>query len=984
MSDNLKRRLVVLEGADSDAHAQSGLDRRTFLSLMSASLALASAAGCTRQPPENIVPYVKQPEEITPGKSLYYATSMILGGYATGLLVRSVTGRPIKVEGNRDHPASLGATDAFAQASVLTLYDPARAQVVTRLGKITSFQRFATEIEAALAAEKASGGAGVRILTEAVTSPSLAEQINGFIAAYPAAKWHCYEPRAGHNAYAAAELATGAPLFARYDLTRADAILALDSDFLASGPGALRYAHDFMERRSEAARHVHDAAPIEMSRLYCVESTPTCTGTVADHRLALRPSEVGLFAVAIAAELGVPGADRAPADRALSPVALRWARVIAADLRSRAGRALVVVGERAAPAVHTLGMAINEALGSVGSGALLYTDPVEASPIDPIASMRELCDDMRGGRVSLLVILGGNPVYTAPPDLAFTEAMMSAKLRVHLSLYQDETSERCHYHIPEAHYLEAWGDARAFDGAAGLVQPLIDPLYGGKSAIELVAALRGHPEAAGLDIVQSTWKTRLPAGRFDALFREALERGVIEGTAFAAKTATISPDAARSASTEIAAGVTDAQSHELIIQPDPTIDDGRFAQNAWLQELPKPHTKLTWDNAALLSPATAAALGVANEDVIELSLNGKTLRAPALILPGQSDRTVTIHLGYGRGRAAGIASGRGFDANRLRSSSALWHAPGVSITKTPERYPLAITQGHFRLEGRAHARTASLAAFRADPEIIQRMAEPAKASLFPPWPYEGRAWGMSIDIGACTGCNACIVACQAENNIPVVGKDQVIAGREMQWLRVDRYYEGPDEDPVALNQPMMCAHCETAPCEYVCPVGATTHSAEGLNEMTYNRCVGTRYCANNCPYKVRRFNFFKYQDDESKSLKLLRNPDVTVRTRGVMEKCSYCVQRISAARIDAEREARPVADGSLVTACQQACPTRAIVFGDTNDPAAHVRDLKADPRSYGVLAELGTRPRTTHLARLINKNPALDSAGDIAGDGHER
>jgi molybdopterin-containing oxidoreductase family iron-sulfur binding subunit len=985
MSDHHGKRLPLLGSHEGqgEARPEGGsyeVSRRQFLSLMGASIALAGMTACTRQPPEEIVPYVKQPEEITPGKSLFYATAMVHAGYATGLLVRSYSGRPVKIEGNPDHPASLGATDAFAQASILTLYDPARAQVVTRHGRISTFPRFIEEIGAALAAEKAGGGAGIRILTEAVTSPSLADQIQGFLAENPNAKWHRYEPAGNHNAAAGARLAFGAPVEARYDLARADVILTLDSDLLAYGPGALRYARDFSARRAagvpsapEFERATSPAAQ-RMNRLYCVESSMTCTGSLADHRLAVRPSEVATFAAAVAAELGVPGVERPAAggSPSITNTNTKWAAAVAKDLRASAGRSLVVAGEHASPAVHALAAAMNEALQNVGA-TVVYTDPVEAAPVDHIASIRELAEDLRAGRVSLLVILGGNPVYTAPIDIGFAEAMRAAKVRVHLSLYSDETSELCHYHIPEAHYLEAWGDARAFDGTVSIIQPLILPLYGGKSAIELVAALRGQASAAGIELVRAYWRGKLDPARFEATYRKALRDGVIEGTALPPRPAALLPDAAPRAAADIAARPPGGPGYEIAIRPDPTIDDGRFWWNGWLQELPKPNTKLTWDNAAIMSPKTAAEIGVGHEDVVELAREGRSVRAAVTVLPGHPEGTVTAYLGYGRARPGAAASGNGFNAYLLRTSGALSHGQGLSIQKTGARYNLSETQRHFNLEGRPHARSATFDVFSKDPSMIREMSHvpPRDLSLYPEWPYPGYAWGMVVDLGACTGCSACVVACQSENNIPVVGKSEVERSREMHWLRIDRYYEDSAEDPEILNQPMMCVHCEMAPCEYVCPVGATTHSAEGLNEMTYNRCIGTRYCSNNCPYKVRRFNFLEYNDNTSKVRRLQRNPDVTVRSRGVMEKCTYCVQRINTARIDAEREGRRIRDGEVRTACQDACPTGAIVFGDVNDPSSRVRRLKEDLRSYGVLAELNTRPRTTYLAKIRNPNPEL-------------
>jgi len=981
MSDHGRKQLRVLPGAPAPGPFLE-VDRRRFLSLVGASLALAKATACSQQPPEALLPYVRQPENVLPGVPSYYATSFVQSGYAMGLLGKTLTGRPIKLDGNPEHPASLGATDAFAQASVLMLYDPDRAQAATRLGRITTWPRIAGDLAHALAAERASGGAGIRVLTETVTSPSLIAEMGGFLAELPNARWSRYEPAGDHHARLGAQLALGRPANVVYDLGAADTLLTIDSDLLAEGPGALRYAFQAARRRApdDSGALGHTAilrgpppASPGMSRMYCVESWPTCTSTISDHRLALRPSEVGVFTAALAEQLGV--AQTGGALGAVPPMIAQWASAIARALRATAGRCVIAAGEPAAPAVHALAIAMNDALGNTGR-TVFYTDPVEAEPVNQIAQIQELAADMRAGRVRLLIILGANPVYTAPADIDFAAAMKQVPLCAQLSLYRNETTEHCHYHVPEAHFLEAWGDARAFDGTASLIQPLIEPLYAGKTALEVIAALRGRPEASGREIVKAYWQARVGGEGFEATWLRAVELGFWPLTALPARPIVLVPGAAQLALSQITAALPGA-GYELAIRTDPTVGDGRFANVGWLQELPKPHTKLTWDNAAVMSPKTAAELGVVTGDLVQLAREGRAVTAPVYVLRGHPDSTVTVHLGYGRRRGGNVGRGLGFDAYRLRTSDALWHARGLSIRKLDGHYPLAVTQGDFDTHGRPHVRTAPLATFLRHPDIIDAMnvVPHAGLSLYPEWEYNGRAWGMSVDQGICTGCSACVVACQAENNIPVVGKGEVLAGREMHWLRIDRYEVETGAGSIVVNQPMLCVHCEKAPCEVVCPVEATTHSAEGLNEMTYNRCVGTRYCQNNCPYKVRRFNFFDYTDPAN-TLKLLRNNEVTVRSRGVMEKCTYCVQRIVKARIAAEIEgSRPIRDGEVVTACQDACPTGAIAFGDINDPASRVRRLKLDPRSYGVLSELNTQPRTTHMARLRNLDPELVDDG---------
>jgi MoCo/4Fe-4S cofactor protein with predicted Tat translocation signal len=939
------------------------ISRRGLLRLMGASVALAGFSACTRAPAEEIVPYVHQPEEFVPGDPLFFATAMSIGGFAKGVVVESHLGRPTKVEGNPDHPSSLGATDVFGQASVLGLYDPDRSQVVTHTGRISSWTAFATALNEAIEDQRLKKGAGLRILTERVTSPTLAAQLRSLLVELPAARWHQYDPITRDNVRAGARIAFGQDVHVRHALDRADVIVSLDADFLGVGPEDLHHSRRFADRRRPGG-----VSP--MNRLYVVESTPSITGTMADHRLRLQARAIERAAFGLARRLAASDRIAIGAER-LSDDAERFLDAIGRDLLRHRGASLVIAGDSQRPIVHALAHVMNSALGNTGR-TVEYTDSVEAMPLDDMASLRDLAADMERGVVDLLVIVGGNPVFTAPRDLGFAERMSRVRLPVHLSPYDDETSAVCHWHVPEAHYLESWGDARAFDGTVSIVQPLIAPLYSGKSAYELIAALRGHPGLSGYDIVRDYWRGHFSEADFEQRWQRALNDGFVAGTALPSKMVPLqtSLDALRpEASSDD--GV------EIAFRPDPTIWDGRFANNAWLQELPKPLTKLTWDNAAILSPATAGRRNLTNGDVVEMRYRGAAVRAPVWILPGQADESVTLALGYGRTRGGRVASGAGVDAFALRTSDAPWGGSGLEIVKTGDRYELVSTQHHFSMEGRDLVRTGTIDEFRRDPTFAQRVDNAPKPgeTLYPGFAYEGHAWGMAVDLNACTGCNACVVACQAENNIPVVGKSEVARGREMHWIRVDRYFEGDPANPAIHHEPVMCMHCENAPCELVCPVGATVHSDEGLNQMVYNRCVGTRYCSNNCPYKVRRFNFFQYADWDTPSLKALRNPNVTVRSRGVMEKCTYCVQRINASKIQAEKEERPLRDGEIVTACEAVCPARAIVFGDLNDPDSRVAKLKADPRNYGLLVDLNTRPRTTYLARLRNPNPDLEPGG---------
>ena len=925
-------------------------NRREMLRLMAASLAMAGLSACVKQPSGRIVPYVRAPEEIVPGKPLYYATAMEIGGVALGLLAESHMGRPTKVEGNPDHPGSLGATHAFAQASVLSLYDPDRSQVVLREGRISSWPTFLGELNQALEQERARHGAGLRILTGTVSSPSLAAQLQNALQQYPQAKWVPWEP-------AAPALP---PFHAVYRFDQADVVLSLDADFLGTGTASVRYARDFMERRRRMPG---------MSRLYVVEPMPSPTGTRADHRAPLRAGEIEGFARAVAKGVGV-------AAEGISGVP--WIPALVKDLQAHRGRCVVVPGDFQPASVHLLARQMNQALGNAGR-TVVYGAPLEASPTDQLAGLRELIGEMNGGKITLLVIVSGNPAYTAPADLDFAGAMKNVKTRVHLAQYYDETSELCHWHIPETHYLEAWGDTRAYDGTVTIQQPLIEPLYGGKPAIELVAAIGGNPDMSAHDAVRQYWQVQQGSGDFETFWLTAVHNGVVPNTAMPNQ----EPGArnqepgvgSQERSQESGVGSQErGVGLEIVFRPDPTVWDGRFANNGWLQELPKPVSKLTWDNAAYMSVATAERLGVTNEDVVELKYRGRSVRAPVFVVPGHANESVTVHLGYGRRRGGRIAAGPGFNAYTLRTSDALWHGSGLSVSRTGDTWRLAATQRHFATQGRAQVRAATLEEFKKDPQFANR-EEPAPAkelTMYPEWSYTGYAWGMAIDLNACTGCGACVAACNAENNIAVVGKEQVLREREMHWLRIDVYHRGSLDNPEFHNEPMLCQHCENAPCELVCPVNATVHSSEGLNQMVYNRCVGTRYCSNNCPYKVRRFNFLLFSDWETPSLYGLRNPDVTVRSRGVMEKCTYCVQRINDAKIRAEKEDRAVRDGEIVTACQQACPARAIVFGNINDPASQVAKLKADPRNYAVLGELNTRPRTTYLAAVRNPNPEIE------------
>ena len=969
------------------------VERRTFIKLMGASLALAGMSGCVFQPPEKIVPYITQPEEYVPGKPLFYATAAPLFGAATPILVRSNEGRPTKIEGNPDHPNNRpldfpaddpfrdprgsSATDIFSQASILDLYDPDRSQTITYREDIRTWTAFVGAMRSALDEQRPKQGSGLRFLTETIISPSLGEQMNELLRAFPQAKWHQWEPANGDNRRAGAVMAFGQPVNTTYRFDIAQRVLSLDSDFLSAMPGTLRYAREFFARRrvSEANR--------EMNRLYVIESTPSNTGAVADHTWTVRPGEIE----SIAREL--------TADSRQGPAQYAWIEPLMRDLEQHRGASIVIAGDGQPPVIHALVHALNNKLGNVGK-TVFYTDPLEVNSVDQRQSLEDLINDLDGGRVELLVILGGNPVHNTPADKRLDlPRLEKAKLRVHWSQYKDETTELCHWHVPAAHFLETWGDTRSYDGTVTIMQPLIEPLHEGKSAYELLAVFSDQYDRKPYDMVKGYWQTQQAGSAdFEKWWRQSIHDGFVANSALPAKTVSVGSYTAPQ-------GQAQLEGYDLVFRTDPSIYDGRFANNGWLQELPKPLTKVTWDNVAVVSPNTANQIAGVTMNrgavkgrehyvpVIELkSPEGLTIETPMWILPGQPDNVITIHLGYGR-RLAGQVGGNsdgppiGFDAYKIRTSFAPWFVKGVQASNTGREHPLATTQLHFNLEDpnfssepRDIVRSQTLEEY-LNGEHHEKHEHP---SIYPGFDYKNQAenapnyaWGMALDLNNCIGCNACTIACQSENNIPVVGKTEVIRSREMHWIRLDTYYQGDSANqPEGTSfMPVPCMHCENAPCEPVCPVHATVHSAEGLNDMVYNRCVGTKYCSNNCPYKVRRFNFFLYQDWDEPLYQLRRNPEVTVRSRGVMEKCTYCVQRIQNAKIQAELEGRKVRDGEIVTACQAVCPTDVIVFGDINDPNSRVNKLKASERNYSLLDDLNTHPRTTYLSHVKNPNPEI-------------
>jgi MoCo/4Fe-4S cofactor protein with predicted Tat translocation signal len=985
------------------------VSRRSFLKVMGASMALAGLAGCTKQPDEPIYPYVKAPEDLILGRPVYFASAFPFTTGAVPVLIKSDAYRPIKVDGNPEHPFNRGGSDPITQATLLDMYDPDRSQRVMYRGDQRPWGAFLAAYRSMLADKKPSGGQGLYFLSATVTSPTLARQWQEAQKIYPQAKFVQFDPVNRDNHYAAARAVFGEFVDAQYHLDQADVIVSLDADFLggAQFPGFHRLAKDYAQKRKLDGTQ-------EMNRLYVVESVTTTTGFKAEHRLGVRPSDVPAFAAALAgavsagAPMGKPAASphakpgelgafaesvsgRFNVPAGFSDHQQKYLLGVIMDLLANGGKSVVIPGEFAPPSVHAAAFAINQALGNVGK-TVVYTDPVNPMPSIQTDDLKALVADMNAGKVDWLVILNANPVYATPADVDFENALNKVGTIAHLGAHQDETGELAHWHVNNQHYLEMWSDARACDGTVSVVQPMIDPLYSGHSAHEIIQSMLDNPDVSPYDAVRATWKDQLSKGDFEFNWRKVLHDGWIDETKFNAKSVT----AKAAAPSAPAAAAADAI--EVVFRPDANVYDGRYANVGWMQEIPRPVTNLSWDNAVQMSFATMQKFGLAEDDAVEVSVAGKKIIGGALAVPGQTDNVVVVTLGQGR-RTGRVAGGIGYNAYLLQQSGAPWAQTGASLRKTGDIYDLCVTKSHHidqravfaggdgsgthSLEGneaidRGIIRFATLEEYKAHPGFANEgyghvTLEPDD-SMFPAYRYDKNAWGMSIDLNSCVGCNACVASCYAENNIPVVGRLQAKIGRTMQWIRIDTYFEGDLAAPRAHFQPMTCHQCENAPCEQVCPVGATVHSPEGLNMMIYNRCVGTRYCSNNCPYKVRRFNFLLYSDVyawDDPTIALMRNPDVSVRSRGVMEKCSYCVQRIEAVKIEADKENREIRDGEIKTACQQACPTDAIVFGNINDRNSQVAKIKTNDRTYGVLADINTRPRTTYVAGVLNINEGL-------------
>lgn len=960
-----------------------GASRRNLLKFMGATLALAGLSAC-RRPEEKIVPLAKSAEDLIPGKPVYYNSVFTMSGAAAGVMVETHDGRPTKIEGNPAHPQSLGAASAYAQASVLGLYDPDRLAEHTRDGSPAKWDDFVAAVPGMFSGD----GASARFLSQRIASPSVQRLKAEVLRKYPGARWVEYEAVPIDNAVEGARIAFGRPLAVNYSLDKADVLLALDFDFLGLDASTILNMRQWASRRRVEDHHDH------MSRVYAVESQFSLTGAAADHRLRMRSVDVIAFTQVLANQLGLDFG--APAATPGGANAERFASVLAKDLLAHRGKCIVTVGPRQPAAVHAMAHLINQALGNMGNTVVLQTAPEVPSEAE---QLKQLVADLNSGSVQTVVVLGGNPVYDAPADLNFAEALARASNRIYHGEDNNETAAAATWVLQGAHYLECWGDARGFDGAASIQQPMIQPLFDGKSPLELLAVIAGSEITRGYEIVQETWMPTF-SGDKDKAWRKAVHDGVIPGTATATVSASVNQAAVVGAVAQ-AAGAAAVAGIELVFVPSSHTYDGRFNNNAWLQEAPDPVTKITWDNVALLSQTTAQQLGLNSSvyqietprgtfaaDFITIQRAGAEVKIPAVVQPGHADDSITLALGFGRTKTGQVGQGTGFNVYPLRTSDAVAIATGATVTKATGSYEIASTQDHGTLTDALRTRTeivreVTLDEFHKDHHAIQHIAhEHPEFQLYESPAFESQyQWGMTVDLNTCYGCNACLVACQSENNIATVGKEQVLMGREMHWIRLDRYYSGSVDEAEMVHQPMACVHCETAPCENVCPVAATVHGPEGLNEMAYNRCVGTRYCSNNCPYKVRRFNFFDYHNKRydwftlgnkaPEVASLQYNPDVTVRMRGIMEKCTYCVQRIAQTRIQANSEGRTIRDGEVLTACQQTCPTQSIVFGNIADPESAVSKKKKLDTNYAVLQELNVRPRTTYLGKLRNPHPEL-------------
>jgi Fe-S-cluster-containing dehydrogenase component/anaerobic selenocysteine-containing dehydrogenase len=945
------------------------LNRRKFMTLSGAIGTLAGIEGCIRRPAENIMPYADMPEYVNPGVPNHYATVTSAAGEALGLVVTSYEGRPTKVEGNPDHPSSLGATDMWAQSSILDLYDPERSRRPHQRGVASDFASFDAFFDAKIEALAAKGGAGLYVLAQPTQSPTHVRLRELVVRRLPSARFVSYAPVSQGNVRIGTLIAFGQPLQPVHDFSKAKVVLSIDSDFLGSEPGNVAAQRGFAQARDPEG---------EMNRLYAVEPTLSVTGSNADHRLRLASQDIPNYLKALVTEIAggaqLGQLSAAVAGAKTDGIPAQWLKAVAKDLNANRGRSLLVAGYRQPPAVHALVAAVNRLLGNVDR-TVVYAAPIDASEGDSVAAIAGLARDIAEGKVDTLISLGGNPAYDAPGDLGFAKLLPRVPTSIQFSSALDETAALSTWQVPRAHELESWGDAQSWTGVYSVQQPLIAPLWGGRSDIEVLGKLAGLPNWRGYELVKESVEMRGIKG--ELAWRTLLNKGVAPQTygGIATNLGIRDSEIASAFKQLPEPAALGSDSFEAVFVPDSKLFDGRFANNAWLLELPDPITRVTWDNNAWLSPGTGKRLGIQNGDMIRLTSGQQSIEIAAWLQPGIAPQSVILPLGWGRTAAGSNGNKRGFDVYPLRGSAAPNFVSGVKIEKLAKSYPISQTQEHDVMEGRPIAIEATLAEYKEKPNFTEyKSPDPAYGPLWQTADYsQGNQWGMLIDLNTCSGCSACVIACQAENNIPVVGKEQVARGREMAWLRIDRYYVGDDADePEVTFQPIACQHCEEAPCENVCPVAATSHSPEGLNDIAYNRCIGTRYCMNNCPYKVRRFNFLNFNQDVPETRQMGMNPNVTVRFRGVVEKCSYCVQRIQTAKSKAKQQGRSqLRDGEVVVACQQACASGSITFGDLNDKKSVFAKRHRTERSYGLLAEIGTRPRTRFLGKIRNPNPEM-------------
>ncbi|MBP3191067.1 TAT-variant-translocated molybdopterin oxidoreductase [Natronogracilivirga saccharolytica] len=982
------RKFAEREFPENATELTDGVSRRNFLQIMGASVALAGLASC-RKPVQKIMPYTRQPEHLVPGKPLFYATAVPFKGNLTGIVVETHEGRPTKIEGNDLHPESKGRTNSRMQAAILDMYDQDRSRKIRQDGSDRSWDDFVSFCNDHFSDTDRS----IAFISEASSSPSLLRLRGEALDKFPNARWVTFEPYNDESLLSGIHKAFGRRLRPLHHFGKSRITVSLNDDFMLDSDNDIVHIGDFA--KSKAIPEDQNGKP---SRLYVAESNYSLTGSNADHRLRIKSSEIPLFVFALAGKL----ADSLDDLEAFSGYGNEfsdhsWISVLAEELLAHQGNSILTAGSEHDPDVHATVAAINFALGNTGE-TIDYLEVPHLEEDDQNERFSELVGEMNAGNIDTVIMVGANPVFTAPSDLRFNDALEQVQNRLHLSLHYDETSRASDWHVNRAHFLETWGDGYSWSGARSVIQPLIQPLFDGKSEVEFLHAVVHGEDESGHSIVRKTWQEQFFTDAFESNWNRVLHDGLQQDTGFTP--ADVSLDANFSAE---AAGFLampaeiPANAIELVLKPDPKLHDGRFANNGWLQELPDPMTKITWDNVALISPNTAERIGVPPErrfgdpeqQVISITdENGNQIEIAAWVLPGHADNSITVYTGYGREQIGRVADQVGVNTYSLRSSTYRLFIKDVDVSTVGRTYEIASTQDHHSLEGRPHVREASIDYYRENPTFAQD-------AVYTPGMKEGREhavqlfsdkefpdhepqWGMTIDLNSCVGCGVCTIACQAENNIPVIGKREVRRGREMHWIRTDRYFNGDDTDnPKVVHQPVPCMHCDNAPCEQVCPVAATTHSDDGLNQMTYNRCIGTRYCSNNCPYKVRRFNFFNYSKeyltsgDDPEIIQMAMNPDVTVRFRGVMEKCTYCVQRISRAKIDTKNETgdsiKPP-DGTVVTACQQACPANAISFGDISDDQSKVSIEKRKDRNYMMLEELNVRARTTYLAKIRNPN----------------